>query len=109
VDSFDSGVGPCDPTTNSGLHGNVGANGDVEIDYHSTIEGNVQAGDDLFKESGVTVTGTETSGLSPRPTDPGVPFPTITPSVTPTGPLTVPAGGKVTLSAGTHYYTNIKM
>ncbi|MFI5339969.1 MAG: PilX N-terminal domain-containing pilus assembly protein [Candidatus Methylomirabilales bacterium] len=37
MDSFDSGVGPYDPTTNSGLHGNVGANGDVEIDYNSTI------------------------------------------------------------------------
>jgi hypothetical protein len=103
VDCFDSGVGPYDQATNSGLHGDVGANGDVEIDYSSTIGGNVQAGDDLFKESGVTVTGKETTGLSPKSTDPGVPFPTITPSVTPTGPLTVPAGGTVTLSAGTHY------
>jgi len=109
TDSFDSGVGPYDLTTNSGVHGNIGANGDVEIDYHSTIDGNVQAGDDLFKESGVTVTGTEASGLSPKSTDPGVSFPTITPSVTPTGALTVSADGKVTLPAGTYYYTSIKM
>ena len=109
VDSFDSGAGPYDLTTNSGQHGNVGANGDVDIDYNSTIKGNVQAGDDIIKSSGVTVTGTEASNLSPEPTDPGVPFPTVTPGVTPTGGLTVPAGGKVTLSAGTHYYTNIKM
>jgi hypothetical protein len=109
VDSFDSGVGPYDPTTNSGLHGDVGANGDVEIDYHSTINGNVQAGDDIFNESAVTVTGTQTSGLSRRSTDPGAPFPTVTPSVIPTGPLTVPAGGTVTLSAGTYFYTNISM
>ena len=109
VDSFDSGVGPYDPTTNSGLHGDVGANGDVEIDYHSTINGNVQAGDDIFNESAVTVTGTQTRGLSRRSTDPGAPFPTVTPSVIPTGALTVPAGGTVTLSAGTYFYTNISM
>ena len=47
MDSFDSGVGPYDATTNSGQSGNIGANGDVEIDYNSTIDGNVQAGDDL--------------------------------------------------------------
>ena len=122
VDSFDSGVGPYDAATNSGQHGNVGANGDVEIDYNSTIDGNVQAGDDLFRESGVTVTGTRTSGLSPKSTDPGVPFPTVTASgssptsgvtpasyVTSTGGLSVPAGATVTLSAGTYYITRINM
>jgi hypothetical protein len=109
VDSFDSGVGPYDQTTNSGLHGNAGANGDVEIDYNSTVDGNVQAGDDLYKSSGVTVTGTQANKLSPNPTDPGVQFPTLTPGVTPTGPLTVYANTTTTLSAGTYYYTYIKM
>lgn len=110
ADSFDSGVGPYDPTTNSGLHGNVGANGDVEIDYNSTINGNVQAGDGLYKSSGITVSSTETSGLSPKSTDPGVPFPTVTPGVTPTGALKVSAGSTYTLNAGTtYYYTNIQM
>jgi hypothetical protein len=122
VDSFDSGAGPYDPTTNSGLHGNIGANGDVDIDYNSTVDGNVQAGDALIKSSGVTVTGTQTSGLSPNPTDPGVLFPTVTASgarptsgVTPasyvtwTGGLNVPTGATVTFSAGTYYLTNISM
>ena len=81
----------------------------MEIDYNSTIGGNVQAGDALYKSSGVTVTGTQASGLSPKSTDPGLPFPTITPGVTPAGALTVPAGVTVTLSGGTYYYTNIKM
>jgi len=109
VDSFDSGIGPYDPTSNSGLHGNLGANGDVDISYNSTIGGNIQAGDGIFNSAGVTVTGTQSSELSPNPTDPGVPFPTVTPGVTPTGTLTVPAGGTVTLSAGTYYYRNISM
>jgi Tfp pilus assembly protein PilX len=109
VDSFDSGIGPYDQTANSGLHGNVGANGDVEIDYNSTVDGEVQAGAGIFPSSGVTVTGTETSNLSPNSTDAGVPFPTVTPGVTPMGALTVPANGTVTLTAGKYYYTNIKM
>jgi hypothetical protein len=118
VDSFDSGVGPYDATTNSGLRGNIGANGDVEIDYSSTIGGNAQAGDDLFKQSGVAVTGTEASGLSPKSTDPGVSFPDITSAQTPTGSLTVGDGQTVTLPEGdpvncnastrTCYYTYMK-
>jgi len=124
VDSFDSGVGSYDLTTNSGPHGNVGANGDVEIDHNSTIDGNVQAGDGAYMPSSVTVTGgPPVSGLSPNPTDRGVPFPSVTASgapptsgVTPssyvnqtTGALTVPAGTTVTLSAGTYYLTRISM
>jgi Tfp pilus assembly protein PilX len=100
VDSFDSGAGPYDPTTNSGLHGNVGANGDVDIDYNSTVDGNVQAGDDVYISSSVTVTGgPPVWGLSPNPTDPGVPFPSITPP-TPSGNLTVADGQTVTLPGG---------
>jgi hypothetical protein len=123
VDSFDSGVGSYNSTTNSGLRGNVGANGDVEIDHNGSIDGNVQAGDDLIKSSGVTVTGTQASGLSPNSTDAGVSFPSVTASgapptsgITPssyinptTGVLNVPRDGTVTLSAGTYYLTNVIM
>jgi hypothetical protein len=110
VDSFDSGVGSYDLTTNSGPHGNVGANGDVEIDHNSTIDGNVQAGDDLFKSSGVTVTGTQASGLSPNSTDAGVSFPSVTPPVTPTGPLIWTDTSKPKeLDPGTYYFTYIQM
>jgi len=71
----------------------------VDINYNSTVDGNVQAGDDLIKSSGVTVTGTQTSGLSPNSTDPGVSFPPITPP-TPSGNLTVADGQTVTLPGG---------
>jgi Tfp pilus assembly protein PilX len=110
VDSFDSGVGSYNSMTNSGLHGNVGANGDVEIDHNSMIDGNVQAGDDLIKSSGVTVTGTQTSGLSPNSTDAGVSFPTVTPPVAPTGPLIwTDTSNPKELAPGTYYFTYIQM
>ena len=124
VDSFDSGAGPYDAVANSGQHGNVGANGDAVIGYNSTINGDVQAGDDIYMPSSVTVAGgPPTTGLSPKATDRGVPFPMVTTSgpsptsgVSPqsyvnsgTGGLSVPAHRTVTLSAGTYYFTNISM
>jgi Tfp pilus assembly protein PilX len=123
VDSFDSGAGTYDSAANSGLNGNVGANGDVNIGHDATMDGRVQAGDDAFLGPGVTVTGGDpATGLSPNSTDPGVPFPSVTASgahptsgvapasyVTSTGALNVPTGGTVTFSAGTYYLTNITM
>jgi hypothetical protein len=101
VDSFDSGAGPYDLTANSGLSGNVGANGDVNIGHDATIDGKVQAGDGAFLGTGVTVTGGDpATGLSPNSTDPGVPFPSVTPAQTPTGSLTVGENQTITLPGG---------
>jgi Tfp pilus assembly protein PilX len=106
VDSFDSGAGAYDPPppsgngTNSGQSGNVGSNGDVQIDYNSTIGGNATAGATLTRQSGVTVSGSATANA------PTQSFPSVTPSQTGTTGLTVTSGTR-TLPAGTYYYTNM--
>jgi hypothetical protein len=98
VDSFDSGGGAYNPAENSGARGNTGANGDVAVDHSTEIKGDVKAGDDIFEESGVTVTGSKTAKATPEA------FPQI-PSGTPAaGGLTVAAGQTVNLPAGAKTY-----
>jgi|GEM_PF-1448477 len=121
VDSFDSGGGAYDPPppsgngTNSGQSGNVGSNGDVEIDYNSTIGGSVTAGATLTTQSGVTVSGSTTANA------PTQSFPSVTPPQMGTTQLTVSSPEAkctysshtemytCTLSAGTYYYTSISL
>jgi len=111
VDSFDSGAEAYDPTDNRnrGLSGHFGANAGVSLEHSTVVMGNVQAGGDLHKALGVTVTGSETSGLSREATDPGVPFPDVTPTMSGSGALTVSGNKPVTLAANTYYYNYIKM
>jgi len=109
VDSFDSGAGLYHPTTNSGKRGNVGANGDVTIDYNSTIKGNVQAGDVFHPGpgvNGVEVSGSVTEGVSPNKDSPGEPFPSVSAPGSTTTDLNVTSGTR-TLSAGTYIYRNV--
>jgi len=98
VDSFDSGGGAYNPAGNSGVRGNIGANGDVAIEYSTEIKGDVKAGDDIFEESGVTVTGGKTSKANPEA------FPQIPSGSPAAGALTVAAGQTMNLSAGTQRY-----
>jgi hypothetical protein len=98
VDSFDSGGGAYDPVANSGATGDIGANGDVTLDYNTEVKGNVNAGDAIHEEAGVTVTGGK---KSPAPTES---FPPITPGTVASEGLTVSAGPPVNLSPGTYYY-----
>ena len=109
TDSFDSGAGPYDATTNSGQRGSVGANGDVTIDYNSTIKGNVQAGDVFHPGpgvNGVEVSGSVTEGVSPNKDSPGEPFPSVSAPGSTTTDLNVTSGTR-TLSAGTYIYRNV--
>jgi hypothetical protein len=98
IDSFDSGGGPYDPVGNSGARGNTGANGDVAIDHSGEIRGDVKAGDDIFEESGVTVTGGKASQATPET------FPQVPSGSPAAGGLTVAAGQSVNLPAGTRTY-----
>jgi hypothetical protein len=97
VDSFDSGGGAYDPAGNSGTRGNTGANGDVAIDHSTEIKGDVKAGDDIFEDAGVSVTGSKTAQANPES------FPQIPPK-TATNVLTVPAFQTMNLTAGTYIY-----
>jgi len=106
TDSFDSGAGPYDASTNSGQRGNVGANGDVTIDYNSTIKGNVQAGDAFHKGTGVEVSGTVTTDVAPDKDSPGEPFPSVSAPPSTTTDLNVTSGTR-TLAAGTYIYRNV--
>jgi Tfp pilus assembly protein PilX len=106
VDSFDSTLGSYSSTTNRGAAGDIGANGDITLDESVQISGSVRAGDALHKGSGVTISGSQTTSLSPQSTSPGEPFPSVTPGTAPTAGLTV-TSGTYTLAAGTYYYTNM--
>jgi hypothetical protein len=106
TDSFDSGAGPYDATTNSGQRGSVGANGDVTIDYNSTIKGNVQAGDAFHKGTGVEVSGTVTTDVAPNKDSPGEAFPPVSAPGSTTTDLNVTSGTR-TLAAGTYIYRNV--
>ncbi len=106
VDSFDSTLGSFSTTTNRGAAGNIGANGDITLDNSVTVWGSVRAGDALHNGSGVTITGTQATSLSPASTSPGEPFPSVTPQTAPTTGLTV-TSGTYTLAAGTYYYTTM--
>ena len=98
VDSFDSGGGAYDPAGNSGVRGNSGANGDVAIEHSTEIKGDLKAGDDIFEEPGVSVTGSKTAKANPES------FPQIPPGTPAAGGLTVAAGQTVNLTPGTKYY-----
>jgi hypothetical protein len=106
TDSFDSGAGLYEATTNSGLRGSVGANGDVTIDHNSTIKGNVQAGDAFHKGAGVDVSGSVTTDVAPDKDSPGEPFPSVSAPGSTTTDLNVTSGTR-TLSAGTYIYRNV--
>jgi hypothetical protein len=93
VDSFDSGAGAYSPAA-AGTGGNIGANGDVTVEWDSQIHGSIKAGDAIFTGSGVTVDGSQTS-QAPIQT-----FPAVAPGTTPTGGLAVGAGQTITLPAG---------
>jgi Tfp pilus assembly protein PilX len=97
LDSFDSGGGTYDSTANSGGRGNIGANGDVAVDYNSDVKGDITAGDDIFEGVGVTVTGGKTSNASSES------FPQVTPGKT-GPPLTVGKNQTMNLSSATYYY-----
>jgi hypothetical protein len=100
VDSFDSGVGPYDPTANSGPHGNVGANGDLTVEANGTIRGNLRAGNGIHAGPGVTVDGAKDSQAADEQ------FSAVTPAGT-GSELTVGANQTLNLTAGTYYYTTM--
>jgi hypothetical protein len=109
TDSFDSGAGPYDASTNSGQRGSVGANGDVTIDYNSSIKGNVQAGDAFHPGvgvNGIEVSGTVTTDVAPNTDSPGEPFPSVSAPPSTTTDLNVTSGTR-TLAAGTYIYRNV--
>jgi len=101
-DSFDSTLGAYDATTNSGSTGNIGANGDITLDKNTAISGSVSAGNAIYKGSGVTISGSQTTSASSQS------LPSITPSTTPTSQLEVGNNATVNLTAGTYYYTKLK-
>ncbi len=96
VDSFDSGGGAYDSIANSGARGNLGANGDVTLDYNTEVKGDIKAGDEIYPELGVTVTGSQKMHAPPEE------FPQFVPGSAETVDLTVPAGQGISLSAGTY-------
>jgi len=98
VDSFDSGGGAYDAMANSGARGNVGANGDVTVEYSTEVKGDVQAGEDIIEGPGVTVTGHKNAKAMSEP------FPTVTSGSTASTGLMLTAGQTESLSAGTYYY-----
>ena len=96
VDSFDSGGGPYDAVTNSGATGNIGANGDVTLDYNTEVKGDIVAGDNIYEGVPVIVTG------SKKEKAPEESFPQFSPGSAAPLDLTVPAGGGISLPAGTY-------
>jgi len=99
VDSFDSGGGAYDPVGNSGVRGNIGANGDVTVDFNTDVKGDIKAGDAIFEGVGVTVTGSKTANSASQS------FPEVTPGTTAKdGFLNLTNGKTTNLSAGTYYY-----
>ena len=98
VDSFDSGGGIYDSIANSGARGNIGANGDVAVEYNTEVKGDLKAGDDIFEGVGVVVTGSKTAQATSES------FPQVTPGTTTDKGLKLTKGKKTDLSAGTYYY-----
>ncbi len=98
LDSFDSGGGTYDLTANSGARGDIGANGDVWIEYSSNVKGDVRAGDAIYEGVGVTVTGGKQASAASQS------FPQVTPTTSASATLTLTAGQTKNLSAGTYYY-----
>jgi hypothetical protein len=98
VESFDSAGGAYDPSSNRGERGDIGANGDIAIDGPTEVRGNLRAGDKIFLDPSVTVTGRRTEHA------PFEAFPPQAPPGAPSGNLTVPAGGTQTLLAGMTYH-----
>jgi Tfp pilus assembly protein PilX len=96
LDSFDSGGGTYDSTANSGARGHIGANGDVSVEYNTSVKGDIRAGDDIFEGVGVIVTGSKQADAASQS------FPQVPPGTSTTA-LTVATGTK-NLSAGTYYY-----
>ena len=88
--------------------GNVGANGDVDIDYNSTIDGNVQAGDAFHPGAGVNgveVSGTVTTDVSPNSQPPRGTFPSA--ERPRDDDRSERDDGTTTLPAGTYFYRNV--
>ena len=102
VDSFDSGVGPYDPMSNRGAHGNIGANGDLTIEANGTIHGNLRAGNGIHEGPGVTVNGAKDSQVA------NVQFSAVTPAGS-GSELSVAANQTLNLTAGTYYYTRMRI
>ena len=98
VDSFDSGGGAYDPAGNSGVRGNIGANGDVTAEYNTDVKGDIQAGDAIFMPASVTVTGNKTENAASQS------FPQVTPGTPGSAGLKVPKDKTESLSAETYYY-----
>ena len=100
-DSFDSALGAYSTTTNKGSVGNIGANGDITLEQNTAISGSVSAVDAIHTQSGVTISGSQTTSAAAKS------FPSITPSTTPTSSLNIGNNTTVNLTAGTYYYTSI--
>lgn len=100
VDSFDSHIGPYDEATKANTGGDIGANGDVTVDWDSQINGSIKAGDAISEGSGVTVNGAKMPQAATQE------FPVITPDTTPSGDLWV-SGGSQSLAAGTYHFLNM--
>lgn len=100
VDSFDSRIGPYDEATTASTGGDIGANGDVTVDWDSQINGSIKAGDAINEGSGVTVTGAKVPEAATQE------FPVITPDGTPSGDLWVSSGSQ-SLGAGTYHFLNM--
>jgi hypothetical protein len=95
VDSYDSRLGPYDPSTNGGGSANVGARGDGVILNNVDLLGGVAA-------NWVFSSPTAAHNLGrPEETPPALPEPSAVWSDDPN----VAASGTLTLASGTHYYT----
>jgi Tfp pilus assembly protein PilX len=102
VDSFDSGSGSYSAATNSGPGGNIGANGDVNVDGGGEIQGNIKAVESILLGGAVTVDGIQTQNSPTAETFPEV--------WSPTTPITdLILTGDTTLPAGTSTYRNVSV
>jgi Tfp pilus assembly protein PilX len=114
VDSFDSGLGVYNSTTNKAAAGRIGGNGDVTLDANVQVQGPAQAGDSIHVGSGATVSGGTTQNLGADATSPGEQFPQITPPSTATSALSLPQAScpsclSWSITPGTYYWTSLTM
>lgn len=102
TDSFNSGSGPYNPTTNRATSGDVGSNSGVLLNPNAVVQGNITAADNITMQSGASVTGLVAARIQAHPL----------PAVSFTGPstatLTVAANEARTLAAGTHYFATME-
>lgn len=101
TDSFDSGRGPYNPTTNRSTAGNVGSNSGVLLNPTAVIHGDITAGDNITLQSGASVTGLAATRIQAHL------LPAVSFSAPSSATLSVAASEARTLAAGTHYFATM--